>query len=79
MIIGDVNVYWEHDVLSPHNVRAATYGRPDTAALLPEVGDIISEFPGWMGEPISVKVTAVREFGQGVQAYMVTVTDADVA
>lgn len=77
MVFGDVNVYWRHDTLTPHNVRAASYGTPgDSGTLVPEVGDIIRDFSGHMGALITVKVTEVRRVGREVTAYQVTVTDA---
>lgn len=76
MIVGDINVYWQHETLTPGQVRAADYGTPhNSGTLLPDVGDIIREFHGWMGEPISVTVTKVESIGQGVEAYRVTVAD----
>jgi hypothetical protein len=72
---GDINIYWQHDTLSPNNVRAASYGTShDSGTLVPEVGDVIKGFPGLHGVPIDVRVIDVDEFGVGVVAYMVTVT-----
>lgn len=75
LVNGDVNVYYYHDTLTPENVRAASYGTESTSgALVPEVGDILRDFPGWTGEkyePITVRVTEVKMFGDGVEAYEV--------
>lgn len=74
---GDVNVYYYHDTLTPQNIRAATYGSPRSSALVPEVGDLLTNFPGWDGEryePITVRVTEVTPFGDGVEAYEVRTT-----
>jgi len=71
--LGDVNVYWQHATLTPHNVRIGSYGRPDNGNLVPEVGDVIRDFPGYMGAPITVEVKSVEPIGQGCTAYVVTV------
>lgn len=75
LVNGDVNVYYYHDTLTPHNVRAASCGTAGTsAALVPEVGDILHKFPGWTGEeyePITVRVVSVEMIGDGVEAYEV--------
>jgi hypothetical protein len=74
MLHGDINVYWYHDELTPHTVRAATYGTAyDSGALIPDVGDVIRDFHGYMGEPITVRVTEVKQFGDGVVAFEVHV------
>jgi len=78
LVHGDVNVYYLHDTLTPDNVRAASYGTAATSgALVPEVGDVLHDFPGWTGEeyePITVKVVEVKSIGDGCQAYEVTTT-----
>jgi hypothetical protein len=76
MLSGDMNVYWRHDTLTPENVRAATYGsRFDSGTLIPDVGDVIHDFPGHMGALITVKVTEVEQVGRDFTAFQVTVTD----
>lgn len=76
MVAGDINVYWQHETLTPTNVRAASYGSDhDSGCLIPDIGDVIHDFHGYMGEPITVRVTKVDMTGQGVTAYMVTVAD----
>lgn len=76
LVAGDINVYWQHDTLTPEQVRAASYGSQyDSGTLLPDVGDVVRDFHGFMGEPTTVKVVSVVEFGQGCTAYRVTVTD----
>jgi len=83
MIAGDVNVYWYHDTLTPHNVRVAAYGTEhNSGTLVPDEGDIIRDFPGWDGEnyePITVRVVSVRQFGQGCVAFEVLVTTVETA
>jgi hypothetical protein len=75
MLHGDINVYWYHDELTPFTVRAACYGTThDSGALIPDVGDVIRDFYGEMGEPITVRVTEVKQTGQGVVAFEVRVT-----
>lgn len=75
MVHGDINVYWHHDTLTPSNVRAASYGTDhDSGALIPDVGDIIRDFPGHYGEPIAVRVVEVEQIGVGVVAFSVRVT-----
>jgi hypothetical protein len=78
LVNGDVNVYYFHDTLTPGNVRAASYGTASTSgALVPEVGDILHNFPGWTGsayEAITVRVIAVKSVGEGVEAYEVRTT-----
>ena len=78
LVNGDVNVYYLHDELTPGNIRAASYGTANTsAALVPEVGDILHNFPGWTGseyEPITVRVVEVKMIGDGVEAYEVHTT-----
>ena len=77
MLNGDFNVYWQHDTLTPGNVRAARYGSGhDSGGLVPEVGDVISGFPGSFGEPIAVRVIEVEQFGEGVVAFNVIVSTA---
>ncbi len=75
LVNGDVNVYYMHDTLTPGNVRAASYGTATTSgALVPEVGDILRNFPGWTGtvyESITVRVVDVEMIGDGVEAYRV--------
>jgi hypothetical protein len=71
---GGINVYWQHEQITPHNVRVANYGDPERQALIPEVGDVIKGFPGYMDEPITVRVTHVEKIGQGCTAYLVSVT-----
>lgn len=75
MMHGDFNIYWQHDTLTPGNVRAARYGSDhDSGGLVPEAGDVINGFPGLYGEPIAVRVLDVEQFGEGVVAFKVTVT-----
>ncbi len=78
LVSGDVNVYYYHDTLSPHTIRAASYGTASTSgALVPEVGDVLHNFPGWTGEeyePITVRVIDVKMIGVGVEAYEVRTT-----
>jgi hypothetical protein len=76
MVFRDINVYFFHDKITPENVRGAIYGTADHPSLLPEVGDILHDFGGYMGELITVRVVEVEPFGQGVEAYKVHVTDA---
>jgi hypothetical protein len=82
---GDINVYYFHDELTPANVRAAVYGSEYSSALIPEVGDVLHDFPGWTAgefpgrrdgehEPITVRVTAVAEFGDSCTSYEVRTT-----
>lgn len=75
---GDINLYYYHDVLTPENVRAASYGTAsDSGTIIPEVGDVLNGFPGWTGseyESITVRVTEVTQIGNGVLAYDVRVT-----
>ena len=74
MQAGDINIYWQHERLTPTTVRAASYGTShDSGTLVPEVGDVINGFHGLYGEPITVRVTGVDMIGDGVIAYMVTV------
>lgn len=76
MVAGDINVYWQHETLTPSNVRAASYGSDhDSGCLVPDVGDVVDGFHGYMGKPTKVKVTKVEETGQGVRAFVVTVAD----
>jgi hypothetical protein len=76
MVHGDFNVYWFHVSLTPYAVRAACYGDShNSGGLLPEVEDVINDFPGLDGDPIRVRVMSVTHFGQGVRAYEVRVTD----
>jgi hypothetical protein len=81
IVPGDVNVYYYHDTLTPNNVRAASYGTEGSSgALVPEEGDILHDFHGWDGEkyePITVRVTEVTQFGDGVIAFEVRVTTDD--
>lgn len=84
-ISGDVNIYYYHDTLTPANVRCASYGTaPSSGTMLPEVGDILHDFPGWTGEEyesLTVRVTKVDSIGNGCQAFEVhttTVTEPDV-
>lgn len=83
LVNGDVNVYYLHDTLTPHNVRAASYGKESTSgALVPEVGDILHDFPGWTGtepEAITVRVTEVEMIGEGVEVYQVRTTTVPAA
>lgn len=80
MLAGDINVYWYHQELTPHNVRAATYGNNSTSGtLIPDVGDIIRDFHGLYGEPITVRVMSVEQVGRGCLAYEVRVADVEVA
>jgi hypothetical protein len=78
LVNGDVNVYYMHDTLTPHSVRAASYGTDRTSgALVPEVGDVLHNFPGWTGtksEAITVRVTEVKSIGDGIEAYEVHTT-----
>lgn len=77
MMVGDINVYWQHATLTPGNVRAASYGSDrDSGTLIPDVGDVINDFHGFMGCATTVRVLSVESIGQGVVAYMVTVVDA---
>lgn len=70
----DINIYWLHEELTPNSVRAASYGTShDSGTLVPEVGDVINDFHGYCGEPITVRVTRVDMIGVGVIAYQVTV------
>ena len=71
---GEVNIYYHHDVLTPGNVRVATYGTARSSPLVPEVGDVLNNFPGYADEPITVRVTDVKMIGDGVEAYDVRVT-----
>lgn len=67
------NVYYLHDELTPNNIRVATSG----TNLVPEVGDILHDFPGWTGteyEPITVRVVEVKSTGVIVEAYEVRTT-----
>lgn len=75
MVHRDINVYFRHDTVTPENVRGAIYGTAAHPSLLPEVGDVIHDFGGYMGELITVRVVEVTPFGQGVEAYDVLVTD----
>lgn len=76
VMLADVNVYFKHDQLTPGTVRLAVYGRSDDHwAILPEEGDIIRDFPGYLGDLITVKVVDVVSIGRGTKAYEVTVTD----
>jgi hypothetical protein len=78
MVPGDINVYWYHETLTPHNVRAVTYGTPNNSGtLLPDVGDVIRDFHGEYGVPITVRVVQVRRFGVGVEAYEVRVATVE--
>lgn len=75
MLNGDFNVYWQHDTLVPTNVRAACYGsRNNSGGLVPEVGDVIRDFHGLLGMPITARVIRVDQIGNGCVAFMVTVT-----
>lgn len=81
LVYGDVNVYWVHEKLTPQNVRAAAYGHPrSSGTLLPDVGDIIRDFPGLDGDPIIVQVKQVKKLNRDVSytAYEVRVVDVDV-
>lgn len=79
MVRGDVNVYWFHDTLTRHNVRAASYGsQNDSGRLVPDEGDVIRDFPGLYGVPLTVRVEAVMEVGDGTTAYEVTVVTVDL-
>jgi hypothetical protein len=74
MAPGAFNVYYRHQVLTPHNVRVVTYGeRESSGGVLPEVGDVITGFPGEMSTPITVCVVEVEQLGP--EAYQVTVGD----
>lgn len=74
MLAGDINIYWQHDELTPYTTRAASYGTShDSGTLIPEIGDVINGFHGLYGEPITVRVTHVDMIGDGVTAYLVTV------
>lgn len=74
MVHGDVNMYWKHASLTPGHIRAAAYGTAyDSARLVPDEGDVISGFPGFMGEPLKVRVVKVEQIGQGATAYQITV------
>lgn len=75
MVFRDINVYFFHSTITPGNVRGAIYGTQHHPSLLPEVGDTLHDFAGYMGELITVQVVDVEEFGDGVEAYKVTVTD----
>jgi hypothetical protein len=78
MLNGDFNVYWHHDTITPYAVRAACYGTAhNSGGLVPEVDDVINGFHGHMGEPTTVRVTEVEQFGQGVVAFKVTVTTVE--
>lgn len=80
MLYGDINVYWHHETLTPHNVRAANYGTDhDSGTLIPDVGDVIRDFPGLYGTPIAVRVTSVEQIGQGRTAYQIRVATVDLA
>lgn len=80
MLNGDFNVYWYHDVFTPHTVRAACYGTNyNSGGLVPEVGDVIKDFYGSLGDPITVRVTEVRQFGDGSVAFEVRVTTVEGA
>lgn len=74
-IHGDVNIYYYHDTLTPENVRCASYGTANSSGtFLPEVGDILHDFPGWTGEEyedITVRVIEVKDIGDGCQAFAV--------
>lgn len=80
IVQGDVNVYYYHNELTPNNVRMATYGNGQrSVVLVPEVGDILRDFPGRDGReyvPITVRVTGVTQIGAGVEAYEVRTTTA---
>ena len=81
---GDINLYYSHDILTPENVRATSYGTShDGGTLVPEVGDVLRDFPAWTGserELITVRVVSVEQIGQGTTAYAVRVaTDTDQA
>lgn len=72
---GDVNVYWYHDELTPTCVRGAAYGSPrSSATLVPDEGDIIRDFYGLYGDPITVRVVWVKQVGDGCVAFEVHVT-----
>ena len=74
MQAGDINVYWQHEELTATTIRAASYGTShDSGTLVPEMGDVIRDFHGYMGEPITVRVISVDMIGRGVIAYLVTV------
>lgn len=77
MMAGDINVYYQHVSLTPGTVRAAAYGTVrNSGTLVPDVGDYIRDFHGYMGAPTTVRVTAVESIGDGCLAYQVTVVDA---
>jgi hypothetical protein len=68
MVSGDVNIYYSHEVLTPGNVRAASYGTESSSGtLVPEVGDVFRDFHGWDGEyqAITVRVVRVKEIDTG--------------
>ena len=74
LIPNDASVYYQHIALTPGNVRHADHGADDDRLmLLPDLGDIITGFPGYMGEPTIVKVIEVKPIGDGCHAYEVTV------
>lgn len=72
---GDINVYYLHDKITPGSIRHAVIGNSNASTLIPETGDVINDFAGWLGEPITVRVVNVKQIGHGVEAYEVTVTD----
>jgi hypothetical protein len=76
MEIGDINIYYQHERLTPGQVRVAIYGRDrDSWVFIPGEGDVINGFPGYMGDPITVRVVKVERIGEAVEAYQVTVAD----
>lgn len=78
IVNGDVNIYWLHDTLTPHNIRGVDYGTSNNSAtLLPDAGDVVRNFCGLDGAPITVRVVSVVEFGQGCTAYEVCVTTVE--
>lgn len=77
MLNGDFNVYYVCPELTGTTVRAACYGTDhNSGGLVPEVGDVIRDFHGWMGAPTTVRVVEVEQIGDGCVAFQVTVTPA---
>jgi len=78
IVNGDINIYWYHDQLTPGAVRGADYGTDhNSATLLPDVGDVVRDFHGLYGAPITVRVVSVEQIGDGCVAYEVRVTDVE--
>lgn len=82
MLSGDFNIYYTSEALmaehfkgvQPDQIRAACYGTGNNSGgLVPEVGDVIQGFHGYMGAPVTVRVVSVQQFGAGVVAFMVDV------